>query len=259
MPEAAFTLTASIKIDGTPLADNLIPLVEQVSVDDYLHLPDMFVLTFRDIDHNVLSQAKLKIGSDVRIEATALGESRPGLLIAGEVTSIEAEYGPAGNRAVVRGYDPSHRLHRGRHTATFRKMKDSDIAKKLAGAAGLRIGTVDDTGQVFDHVSQANITDWEFLASRAQEIGFEVAVDDGKFHFRKPTQSGEGPGGGGLLRRGAHEARHEQAVARIPAARYVVRTGQGGPGPGLGSEDEEGTRRQGTGQDDERQAQGHTG
>jgi phage protein D len=196
MPEAAFTLSAAIKIDGSPLADNLIPLVEHVTVDDYLHLPDMFVLTFRDISHDVLSQTKLKIGSKVRIEGTALGEPKPGLLIAGEVTSIEAEYGPAGNRAIVRGYDPSHRLHRGRHTATFRKMKDSDIARKLAQAAGLTIGTIDDTGQVFDHVSQANVTDWEFLSARAQEIGFEVAVDDGKFHFRKPTQSSEGPGGG---------------------------------------------------------------
>jgi hypothetical protein len=72
-------------------------------------------------------------------------------------------------------------------------MKDSDVAQKIAARSGLLLGTVDDTGQTYDHISQANVTDWEFLSARAQEIGFEIAVEDGKFSFRKPTPSAEGP------------------------------------------------------------------
>ena len=68
----SFTLTAGIEVDGTPLADDLVPLLEHVIVDDYLHRPDMFVLWFRDQDHDVLGRAKLKIGSRVKIDATAL-------------------------------------------------------------------------------------------------------------------------------------------------------------------------------------------
>ncbi|MGH9269111.1 MAG: VgrG-related protein, partial [Acidimicrobiales bacterium] len=43
-------------------------------------------------------------------------------------------------------------------------------------------------------VTQANQTDWEFLKSRASEIGYEVVVVDGKFNFRKPPEAR----GGGL-------------------------------------------------------------
>src|SRR4029079_12109480 len=122
-------------IDATPMSDDLIPLLEQVIVDDYLHLPDMFVLVFRDQDRDVLTRAKLKIGSRVKVSASALGESKPEALITGEVTAIEAEYGPGGQRCIVRGYDLSHRLHRGRHTETYRNVKDSDVARTIAQRA----------------------------------------------------------------------------------------------------------------------------
>ncbi len=196
MPEAAFSLAATVEIDGSPLSDDLVPLMEQVIVDDYLHLPDMFVLVFRDVERTVLQQARLKIRSRVRISATALGNPRPEALITGEVTAIEADYGPSGSRAIVRGYDLSHRLHRGRRTETYRNVKDSDVARSIAQRASLPTGTIDDTGPTYEHVSQANITDWEFLAGRAQEIGFEVSVEEGKFSFRRPTPSSEGPAAG---------------------------------------------------------------
>jgi uncharacterized protein involved in type VI secretion and phage assembly len=75
-------------------------------------------------------------------------------------------------------------------------MKDSDIAKKIADAIGISLGTIDDSGPVLPHVSQANLTDWEFLQGRAREIGFELAVGEGKFHFRRPAASASAPANG---------------------------------------------------------------
>src|SRR2546421_11597993 len=100
-----------IEVEGSQLAPELDVLVEQVVVDDHLHLPDMFLVAFRDVEHDVLGKAKLKIGSRVKVSA-------PGaeLLIDGEVTALEADYSAAGSRTLVRGYDGSHRLHRGRST-----------------------------------------------------------------------------------------------------------------------------------------------
>jgi hypothetical protein len=43
---------------------------------------------------------------------------------------------------VIRGYDQTHRLFRGRHTESFVQMTASDIAKKVAQKAGLKIGEV---------------------------------------------------------------------------------------------------------------------
>jgi phage protein D len=188
-----FTLQASVEIDGSPLDRALEPALEQVIVDDHLHLPDTFVLSFRDLDRKVLSQAKIKIGSQIKIAGTPLGGQLPETLLSGEVTAIEAEYDTLGARAVVRGYDHSHRLHRGRRTETYRNVKDSDIARQVAQRGGVQVGTIDDSRTTHEHVSQANVSDWDFLRARAREIGFEVLVVDGKLDFRKPTPSSDAP------------------------------------------------------------------
>lgn len=196
MAEGDFALRPRIEIDGSALATNLETLLERVLVDDHLHTPDMFAITFRDAERQVLGQAKVKIGSKVKISAPPLGGSSPELLISGEVTGLEAEYDAGGSRAVVRGYDGSHRLHNGRETQTYRNVKDSDIAQTVAGRHGLQAGTIDDSQTTLDHVSQVNVSDWDFLNARAAEIGFEVAVSDGKLDFRKPTPSSNAPSKG---------------------------------------------------------------
>ncbi len=187
-----------IEVDGSPLAQEVEVLLEQVVVDDHLHLPDMFVLSFRDAAGQALQQARLRIGSKVRISAPGTASSGSEVLIEGEVTALEAEYDTAGSRAVARGYDASHRLHRGRVTQTYRNVKDSDIAGTVAQRAGLQAGTVDDSLTTHEHVSQVNLSDWDFLRARAGEIGFEVAVSEGKLHFRRPRRSQDAPAEGDL-------------------------------------------------------------
>jgi len=167
-----------------------------VIVDDHLHLPDMFLLAFRDAGHQVAKQAHLTIGARVKISVPGPGGGGAETLIDGEVTALEAEYDAAGSRAVVRGYDSSHRLHRGRVTQTYQNVKDSDIARTVAQRAGLKAGTIDDSRTTHDHVSQVNVSDWDFLKARAAEIGFEVAVSEGKLHFRKPNPSRQAPAQG---------------------------------------------------------------
>src|SRR6266487_1780216 len=199
MPEDARAgVKPRVDVDGSPLAAELEVLLEQVVVDDHLHLPDMFLLAFRDPQTQVLKQAHIRIGSRLKVSvpAPAGGSGAPEVLIDGEVTALEAEYDAHGSRAVVRGYDASHRLHRGRVTQTYQNVKDSDIAGTVAQRAGLQAGTIDDSRTTHDHVSQVNLSDWDFLKARAAEIGFEVAVSEGKLHFRRPKASGEGPAQG---------------------------------------------------------------
>ena len=80
---------------------------------------------------------------------------------------------------MIRGYDPAHRLFRGRRTTSYVQMTASDIAKQVAQRAGLKVGDVDATSTVFAHVSQAGQTDWELLEQLARESGYEMAVRDG--------------------------------------------------------------------------------
>jgi phage protein D len=184
-------------VDGA-LAAELEELLEQVVVDDHLHLPDMFLLSFRDANRDVVDRLHAKIGSRVRVSCPEPGKTAPNLLIDGEVTALEAEYGATGSRAVLRGYDHSHRLHSGRVTETYQNVKDSDLARTVMQRVQLQAGEIDDSQTTHDHVSQVNLSDWDFLKARAAEIGFELAVSEGKLHFRKPKPSEKAPKSGDL-------------------------------------------------------------
>src|SRR3989449_2406522 len=191
----SFHVWPDIQLNGSDLSDEMEALLEQVVVDHHQHLPDMFAITFHDPDRDVLGKLNATIGDTVTIKVTPPGGS-PETLIKGELTGFEAEYGATRLRAVLRGYDKSHRLHRGRRTETYKNVTDSDIARTVANRASLTIGQIDSTSGTFDHVSQANQSDWDFLKSRAREIGYELAMEDGKFFFRQPVQASGAPQAG---------------------------------------------------------------
>src|SRR3989454_10018069 len=191
----SFHVWPDIQLNGSALSDEMEALLEQVVVDHHQHLPDMFAITFHDPDRDVLGKLNATIGDTVTIKMTPPGGS-PKTLIKGEVTGFEAEYDATRLRAILRGYDLSHRLHRGRETHTYKNVTDSDIARQVANRAGLPIGQIDSTSVTFDHVSQANQSGWDFLKARAREIGFEMGMEDGKFYFRQPVQASGAPQAG---------------------------------------------------------------
>ena len=159
-------LWPDVEIDGSALSGAVGSLLEQVVVDHHQHLPDMFTITFHDPARDVISQLHVNIGSTVSVKMTPPGGS-PKTLIKGEVTGFEAEYDATRLRTILRGYDLSHRLHRGRQTQTYKNVTDSDIARQVAQRASLQVGQIDSTSVTFDHVSQANQSGWDFLKARA--------------------------------------------------------------------------------------------
>ncbi len=192
----AYATKPGITVDGMPLARDVSPAIERVLVDDHLHLPDMFAITFRDADHEVLGRTRISIGSEIEITGTAMGQTGESVLIKGEVTALEAEYDSQGANLIVRGYDQSHRLVAGRRTETYRDVTDADLSRTIARNAGVEVGQIDETGATHEHISQANQSDWDFLAARAKAIGFDMGVLDGKFFFKRPTEATAGPGEG---------------------------------------------------------------
>jgi len=183
----------SITVDSQQLPDDVFLQLVSVDVDDSLNLPDLVVLRFRDQERTVIAKSGVKIGAKMVVSATSIGSATPEPLITAEVTALEVEFDSTGTFTVIRGYDPAHRLFRGRRAETYTQVTASDVAKKVAQRAGLSLGTVDATKTVFDHVSQGGVSDWDFLNSLAREIGHEVAVKDGKFDFRAPRPAREAP------------------------------------------------------------------
>ena len=187
-----YHLWPDIEIDGQAVSGQAETLLEQVVVDHHQHLPDMFAITFQDPARDVINQLNVNIGSTVTIKMTPPGGT-PETLIKGEVTGFEAEYDASRLRTILRGYDLSHRLHRGRNTQTYKNVTDSDIVRQVVSNASVPVGNIASTSVTYDHVSQANQSDWEFIKSRAREIGYEMGMEDGQFYFRQPVQASSAP------------------------------------------------------------------
>lgn len=186
-----------IEVDGTELSEELDARVESVTVVDRLRMPDSFVIVLRDPGRSLLQETPFDIAGRVKISVSQPGGDSSETLFHGEVTSIEAEYDSLGSRAVVRGYDLLHQLTTGRKTRTFQNMTYSKIAKKVVEEAGLDVET-DDSGTTFDHVLQANQSDFDFLMQLARRIDFDLTIDEDTVHFKKAAPAAEAPGPGDL-------------------------------------------------------------
>ncbi len=189
---ASVPSTATVKVDGSDLDPAVAASIESVLVVDRLAMPDMFTVVFRDRDRDILGNAGLEIGKAIEISATSQSDDADAVLIKGEVTSVEADYDTLGARAIVRGYDKSHRLAAGRKTKTFENVKLSDVAKQIASGASLQ-ADADETDGTLDHVFQVNQSDLDFLYAIALRAGFDCRVDGDTLLFKKPVESSGGP------------------------------------------------------------------
>lgn len=193
MAGETFANLLAVEVAGRPLPEDVAALLVSGYVDDSVRLPDMFVLRFRDPDHQVLAKAGVQIGSAVEIHAATADDPQRQLLVSGEVTALEVDLDATGTFTVVRGFDHSHRLLRGRRVRAYRQATASDVARQVAQAAGLRVGTVDPTPTVYEHLAQPGISDWEFLHLLADLAGAEVSVVDGVLQFRVPARAAQAP------------------------------------------------------------------
>jgi phage protein D/phage baseplate assembly protein gpV len=183
----------SLLVDGRELDEGLVAYIDQLVVDDDLHRPGMFSITLNDPRRNLIRRTGLRAGAVVEISIVGLGNAENGPLIKGDVVTVECDYDEIVRQVVVRGYSPAHRLHRGRRTRVFQDATDSDIVKQVAGEAGLEVGDIEETGEVHEHITQANQTDWEFLASRAKPLGLDLTMTNGALRFGRRSASDEAP------------------------------------------------------------------
>ncbi|RKT88677.1 Uncharacterized conserved protein, implicated in type VI secretion and phage assembly [Saccharopolyspora antimicrobica] len=146
-------------------------------VDENVGLPDTATLTFRDPDHELLTATGITIGAPLAVSVVTTGSRAPEELFAGEVTALELDSDGTGSFTVVRATSKAHRLMRGRKVVAFRNMTATAIVRKVVTGAGLRPGRIEAKPITYPQLSQANVSDWEFLQDLAQEHGVVVRVD----------------------------------------------------------------------------------
>ena len=199
----SYASSPELEIDGQPASPKIMEDILQISVEESLHLPSRFTLILRNAalsgqaNHGIWEEAnQFAIGKSIRIGfhssttgASEFQKENQGYVITGEITAIETHF-TAGSQApiIIRGYDRSHRLHRGRYNRSFQNMTDKDIVSKIIKEMEIREGILDDSGAPHDYVFQENQSNMEFLRERAARNGFELFVQDDKLHFRKPKK-----------------------------------------------------------------------
>lgn len=114
-------------------------------------------------------------------------------LIEGIVTGVKSNRSEhSRNLFVVTGFDGLQALTRGRKRRSWEKIKDSDLASKIANECGLQ-PDVDDSGIVHPYVVQNNVNNLTFLKERAKRIGYEVKVVEKRLVFKKPQRTNGDP------------------------------------------------------------------
>ncbi|MET9110414.1 VgrG-related protein [Streptomyces zhihengii] len=194
MVQPAFSSIMQVRIGGAKLPDDIAPLLTEGWVDQGVGVPAAFRLTFRDPYRLVLGKLGVTFGTRVVLTPVADGQGVGNPLLTGEVTALEADYDGTGSFTVVRGYDLGHRMMRRRRVAAYRNQKASDIARKLAALDGVPIGRIQPTKGTYGFLSQANVTDWDFLSRLADENNMVMSLDaKGKFRFVTPKPSAGAP------------------------------------------------------------------
>ncbi|MDJ0747766.1 MAG: VgrG-related protein [Xenococcaceae cyanobacterium MO_167.B27] len=194
-----------IAINSTEVSDEFLEDILQVSVEESLHLPSMCLVTLTNNyypgrvqeDKPWKHDELLKIGNtiDITLQSSTtarFNEDKQEKLFSGEMTGIECHFNESSQAPIViRAYDVSHRLHRGRYNRSFQNMTDSDIVKKIVAEMSIKTGNIANSGAPHDYLFQENQTNMEFLRERAFRIGFELYVKDNKLHFCPPKSQGQ--------------------------------------------------------------------
>ncbi|MEU4744395.1 VgrG-related protein [Actinosynnema sp. NPDC023658] len=170
--------SAVVKVNGNKLGDEAKFLVRCV-VDENVGLPDTAVLVYRDADRELLRSSGIRIGSEVEVLFATSTTTAAERVFTGEVTALEMDYDNPGVFVVVRATSRAHRLMRGRKVQAFRNMSASTVVRKVAAGAGLTVGRLDVANVVYRHLSQAGVSDWDFLQQLALEHDAVVRIDGG--------------------------------------------------------------------------------
>ena len=186
-PEEA-TSWAKILVNGSPLSEPWQVALQRVDVDLSLHMPATALIDFSDPKLELVNSATpFAIGAELEVKfKVSSTEDKP--VFKGIVCALEPvfEEGHGYCTFAVRAYDKMFKLHRGRKSAAFTQMTDTDIVRRIASDAGLSVDA-ESTNETHESVFRDNMTDFEFVKFLANRNGFVSYFADDKLVFKKAS------------------------------------------------------------------------
>ncbi len=179
---ADLVVDRKVQINNQNLDSDTMDKLFKIKVGLSLESIGVAKLSFVDPDGSLQKKADFYIGKSASV---SLGYAEATKIFTGEIIRIDYKFVPSQTPTLeLVCYDKLFKLSRKVHSRPFIQKKDSDIAKTMASEAGLQ-SSIDATTQTHEYIFQNNESNLQFLRRRAKLIGYEVAVDDGKFIFKQ--------------------------------------------------------------------------
>ncbi len=199
---AATDLAAGCKVTlaGSAIDPTLGSCIMEVRVETTVGLPDVCTIRLAedpDASGNlkVIDDSRFALAAPITVKLAKAVGGQLGEVFDGEITTIEAELGSslAGEPVMeltVTAHDRSHRMHRKTTTRTFRQTTVTDIARKMAGEHGVKVGQLANLpGGAAEERHQVGETDWEYLSRLVTSHGGELDVAAGALNIVDPSKT----------------------------------------------------------------------
>lgn len=149
--------------------------------------PDMAAIVLSN--QNDIYSPQIQIGTSIEIKVG----SGPDSIFKGELIGAEGAYkGGQTTRLTLRAMNKMHRLLRKRKSLTFTEKTDQQILSQVAQDAKLTLEWKHAKSITYKHVYQHNLTDLEFIRTRAARMGCHVWCEDTKLFVKEPELDQDG-------------------------------------------------------------------
>jgi uncharacterized protein len=154
-----------------------------VTIDRDMYQPDMASILLANQSDLYSTQ---QIGGPVEIKVNG-GAS----IYKGEIVGLEPIYkGGDKSKILIRAMNKFHRMLRSRKSRTFTDKTDQQILQEVVSASGLSLEWKHEATITYKHVYQHNLSDMEFLRTRATRMGCHVWCVDQKVYVKQPELQG---------------------------------------------------------------------
>jgi phage protein D len=171
--------TLYLNLDGRDMPQEQFRMIDEITVDSSLQLPDVATVTLRDPAGELVDDTSYKLGARIKVVAQVKGNKET--VFDGEIVEIEPRFTRGTQQLRLRAFDRLHRLARGTHTKSYQNVSDMDLVKKIASEAGLTAKT-GPASVVHGYVLQHNQSHLAFLRERAARLGYILFVDGTTLH-----------------------------------------------------------------------------
>ena len=176
-----------VKLQGRPQSQEVVRDILQVTYKDNLEELDSFEITINnwDADKRAFKYSDLDLfdpGKSVELWMGYYGRDRLRRMITGEITSLRPTFPADGPPTLaISGLNLLHRLRAKQESQSYFNMKDSEIARQIAGRLGLTVRTdraAEADEERYTYRFQDNQYDILFLWRLARGRGYDLFVEE---------------------------------------------------------------------------------